>query len=251
MSVKSITGCYKQKSIEMFIKKTSGNIPVVAVFIHGLYGVFDQNEPGDKLNILINSLTAEGVAHCVSFNTSRDFSFSTKTEYGERKNAFKEKTFIQELGDVKKVASWIINNSEDTFGITKDDLILYVHGTSLGGTFAVLLGDFYSKIKKISLCGSGCGTNGSTKPILSTMFSEADILKPIKTFKGEIFLLQGSEDTQVPLESGLKILKHATSARTSHNVVFGANHNFSKLHGIENDKVEQEFISKIFDFLKK
>jgi hypothetical protein len=244
-----LTGSYNHKSIDAYIWKSHKPVSVVTIFVQGLYGVYSPGEQEDKVNMLVSMLTSKGISHCVNYNSSRDFSFNTDTDYDERKKAFIDKTFIQELDDLKSVVKWIVENSEKIFGIKKSDLILNVHGNSLGGTFTVLLDDFFPVIKKISLCGSGCGTNGSTKPILSTYLPEQTILDSISKFRGELLLLQGSEDTQVPLESGMKILAHAIHAKTSHMVVEGANHNFSKMCGEKSDLAKGKYITILFDFL--
>ena len=174
-----LEGSYNGKLIDAYIWKSQEPVDAVTIFVQGLYGVYSPDEHDDKVNTLVSMLISKGVSHCVDYNSSRDFSFSPDTDYDERKKAFVNKTFTQELDDLKSVVRWIIENSEKEFDIRKSDLILNIHGNSLGGTFAVLLEDFFPMIKKISLCGSGCGTNGSTKPILSTYFSEYIILDSI------------------------------------------------------------------------
>lgn len=247
----TLEGNYHDNPIEIFISKAMKPVQVVTIFVHGLYGVFDPIKNSDKINLLVKRLTDENISNCVSYNSARDFQFDHGTDYDKRREAFKEKTFLQELDDLKTVVRWVINNSEKTFGIKKCDLFINIHGNSLGGTLALLLGDFFPMIRKISLCGSGCGTSGSQKPILSTSFQEKVILDSISQFTGNLLLLQGSEDTTVPLESGLKILEHAVNAKKNHTVVPSANHNFSKINGLESVEAKNQFINIIFDFISK
>ena len=209
MKQPNLIGSYHNRPIEIYVGNTKCPSNTVTIFVQGLYGVFSMAEIGDKINLLSEKLIADNISHCVNYNSSRDFSFTSETEYEERMRAFSEKTFHQELDDLKKVLSWTIDNSKKIFGIEKDNLVLNIHGNSIGGTLAILLKEFFRKIRKISLCGSGCGTNGSTKPILSSHPAEETVLDSIKTFTGELFLLQGGEDTKVPKESGIKILKNA------------------------------------------
>lgn len=247
----NLIGSYHNRPIEIYTKIVKIPSNTVTIFVQGLYGVFSITETGDKINLLSEKLIVDNISHCVSYNSSRDFSFTSETEYEERMKAFVEKTFEQELDDLKKVVSWVTDNSKKIFGIEKDVLILNIHGNSIGGTLSILLKEFFQKIRKISLCGSGCGTNGSTKPILSSHLAENIILDSVKTFTGELFLLQGSEDTKVPKESGLKILKGASLAKITHVTVPGANHNFSKMYGVDNKEAEKHFVQILFDFLSK
>jgi hypothetical protein len=251
MEIFTINGNYHNRPTDVFVSKTKESVKSVTIFVNGLYGVFDPTEKTDKLNILIKKLVEGDITNCVSYNSSRDFEFDSTLEYRERIDAFKDKTFLQELEDLKDVVGWVTGNCEKIFGIKREELVLNIHGNSLGGTLAILLCDFFPSIKKISLCGSGCGTNGSTKSIMSTIIDEEDILKSVGLFEGDLLLLQGGEDTTVPQESGLKILNYAIKANKIHIVVPGVNHNFSKIWGIENDEVKEMFVAVIFDFLTK
>lgn len=245
-----IQGNYHLKPVDVYFTKSRQRTSKVTVFVQGLFGVFEPNDQEDKINLLVKKLTEEGVSHCVNYNSSRDFSYDSQADFNYRMEAFKEKTFEEELGDLKSVVKWVIDNSSEIFGITKEELKLNICGSSLGGTLAVLLEEHFPIIEKISLAGSGCGTNGSTKPILSTHYPEKDILDAVSTFKGKLLLIQGGEDTTVPLESGRKIIENASSASVSHIIIPGANHNFSKLNGEKSTKVKEEFVQALFDFFK-
>ena len=52
---------------------------------------FSITETGDKINLLSEKLIVDNISHCVSYNSSRDFSFTSETEYEERMKAFVEK----------------------------------------------------------------------------------------------------------------------------------------------------------------
>jgi len=244
-----ILGSYHKKNIELFVASPKEKISTVTIFVHGLYGVFNELDNKDKVNITIDELLKKNISHVLAYNSSRDFSYDENLNFELRQKAFEFKTFQQELEDLKLAVSWAIDNCAIFFGIPKIQLALNIHGTSLGGTLAILQSDFFPKIKKISLCGSGCGTNGSQKPILSSIFSEQAILDSVAEFSGKLLLFQGGNDTVVPKESGLKILEHAKKADVKYIVIDGANHNFSKMNGIESDAPKQEFASIVVDFL--
>lgn len=247
----TLNGSYHNKPLNIFVSKTNMSVNSITIFVHGLYGTFDPTENTDKVNMLVKRLTNEDITHCINYNSSRDFQYALATDYDKRNQAFKEKTFLQELNDLKIIVDWTINNSERVFGIKKNNLTLNIHGNSLGGTLAVLLNGFFPMINKISLCGSGCGTNESVKPILSTHFKEDDILKSVSLYSGKLLLLQGSEDTTVPRESGMKILDRAIYANKQYVIVPGANHNFSKIDGKENGEAKKRYVNAIFDFISK
>lgn len=144
----NLIGSYHSKPIEIYTKNVKIPSNTVTVFVQGLYGVFSMAEIEDKINLLSKKLISDNISHCVNYNSSRDFSFISETEYEERVEAFVEKTFEQELSDLKKVVSWVVDNSKKIFGIEKDNLILNIHGNSIGGTLAILLKEFFQKIKK-------------------------------------------------------------------------------------------------------
>ncbi|MEI7463220.1 MAG: alpha/beta hydrolase [Candidatus Taylorbacteria bacterium] len=247
----TINGSYNNNPLNIYISKSVKDIMVVTVFVHGLYGVYDPKNDTDKINILTERLCTENVSNCVNYNSSRDFEFDSGLSYIERSKAFQDKTFLQEFYDLEKVIFWLLDNCEEIFGIQKSKLVLNIHGNSLGGTLAVLLVDFFSDIKKISVCGSGCSTNGSTKPILSSLVDEDIILKTASHFRGEFLLLQGGEDLVVPLESGVKILNSVAGFDKKHVIISGANHNFSKIYGVDSSEVSEKFACTIFDFIAK
>lgn len=245
-----IRGSYGNRLIKIHVRKSLALSNYVTIFVHGLYGFFNENDINDKVYILAKKLTEESVSNVICYESSRDFSFDGSLSYEKRQESFKEKTFTQELNDLKKVIDYIIDNSEKLFGIKKKNLILNLHGNSIGGTIILMLTKYFPYIRKISLCGTGCGRGTANRPIQSTTPDESILLDSISKYSGELFLLQGSKDNIVPLESGIKILNHAKRAKIIHREIEGANHNFSKINEVETREATNIFVNEIFDFLK-
>ena len=222
----------------------------IALFIHGLYGLFDPNDTEAKANDVAQYLSATGAAHVVQYSSSRLYSFPPSTKWQQREAAFLGKTFSQELDDLRAVLSFIFRNSSSIFGIEQSSLRLLIHGSSLGGTLAILAKEYFPIITRISLCGSGCGANTKTRPVLSTIFPEDMILSSIATFRGQLLLIQGSDDTVVPKESGQKIIRAATSANAHLLEVPGANHTFTELYGVPSQEARAMFERILIAFLR-
>jgi dienelactone hydrolase len=245
-----VQGTYRNRPLSgLVVVSPKPGVNTVTILVHGVYGVTSPDDPREKSIRLAQKLVASGVSHAVLYNSSRDFVFDDDMDYAARQEAFKDKTFAEELEDLRRVIAYVRERSQAEFGIAPKDLKLYLHGNSLGGTIIVTSVKDIPGVEKVSLCGSGCGTNGSTKPILSTMYDEVAILAGITDYTGELQLLQGSADTVVPRESGWKIIQHATKTHAKVIVVPGANHNFSKLNGVSSQEAETIWVDTIYAFL--
>jgi len=248
MKIQKLSGSYHQKPIEVFIYSPKQPTNIVTIITKGLYGVFNSNHTCG-VNVLGNMLIESNTSHVVFYNSSRDFSITADSDFESRKNALKEKTFDDELHDLQIVIQHVIDRAKNNFDIKPSEIILYLHGTSVGGTVALMVSAKFPQIKKLSLCAPAASRGNSKKPIISSIPESELLFKAASDFKGEMFLLYGEEDTVVPKESSFAIINHATNARTRFSIVPKANHDFRKLAGIETEEAYKKFAVEIFNFL--
>lgn len=219
-------------------KKTNN----VLINIHGVYGL--SGDKGSKSKKLAEEVSKKGLANVVLVNSSRDWKVFDNNNWDKVKKSFEDKTFDQELQDVKDAFDMIIDQSEILFGIAPNKLKIFVIGNSLGGTIATCLNEYFEYIPKIVVAGSG------TRTVFASKLTEDDILKSAAKYKGEILLLQGSKDETVPLAAGEALMAGYRNAKTKKQMIEGANHNFSKINGKNKKLAYRQYIDSVLTFFK-
>ena len=242
----TITGSYKDQDIEIYVFSPRLTTSRVTIIYKGLFSSFNPRD-NSGANILGEKLLESNTSHVVYYNSSREFKLPFNSSMLERQEAFADKTFEEELLDALTLYNFINGKQLSLFNSHISEY--YAHGSSLGGTIAMLMSEHIKKIKKLSLCAPATYRGKSTKPIISTMFETKEILDVISKFQGELFLMRGSHDNVVPESSSALIMESAQLAQVTYLVVDGANHNFTKLHGIETNVARELFADNIFDFL--
>ncbi len=218
-----IKGNYKSFT-KLIVTKSKQPTTNILFQIHGAYGI--TGDKGSKSRYLNNKIIKSGMAHSVQFSSSRDWSVYSIEGRNTQILAFENKTFQQEAADICDAIHLILDQSNELFGIKRDDVNLWVLANSIGGTVLSTLSGILPKIKKIVLCGSGIGSSSSTKPILSTCPPKEVLRESAKKFQGEILLLQGSLDDIVPLSAQDELLEAYTNADSHKKVIEGAGHSF-------------------------
>jgi pimeloyl-ACP methyl ester carboxylesterase len=212
------------------------------VFFHGAYGTSLDN-PRD--NMLIHHLIEMNLGNIFCYETSRpSAAHNQKLNWEEKINLFEGKTFQNELDDVQLVFSHLHN----TLVRNSDKSKYHFIGFSLGGTLAsFLLPQYGGLVDSICLFGSGISTNGVDKPITSTYADQSIILSNYQSYSGSLTLVQGSEDTVVPMDPAKLVLEVALKARWKQLVVmYGVDHTFKYLHGHE---AIEKIAPKIFSLI--
>jgi dienelactone hydrolase len=227
-----LKGNYKS-FIKLLVTKSNHKTSNVLVNIHGSYG--QSGDKGSKSKELGDLITKNGLAHSVMFNSSRDWTLVHDDDRETMKKAFGEKSFDQELQDLKDTLDLIIDQSHYLFDIPKNKIKIFAVGNSLGGTLVTCLDDYFNYITKIVLAGSG------TRTVFTSDLTEEKILANAAKFKGQVLLLQGNLDDTVPLTAGEKLLSGYKNAKKSKMVIEGANHNFSTAREI--------YIKDVMEFL--
>lgn len=92
-------------------------VNVLIIFVHGLYGTVQTDDPSDKSVRLASKLAQTRASHAIAYNSSRDFKFNDELNYVERQKAFTSKTFAQELEDLKRVTEFARNYLNEKFSI--------------------------------------------------------------------------------------------------------------------------------------
>jgi dienelactone hydrolase len=247
MRTVQLGGSYHQKPMDVYLYSPGQQTNVVTIVCKGLYSVFDPNH-ACGVNVLGDMLIDNNTSHVVFYNSSREYSFAADSSFESRKAAFINKTFGDELADLRTVIQYVIDHAQDEFGIRTSDLVLYLHGTSIGGTISLLVTADFPQVRKLSLCAPPSGRGNSKKPIVSTMPDPAALFAVASQFTGYMFLLYGGNDSIVPKESAFAIVAHASKARTTTLTVPNADHDFRKLDGKETPDAHRAFAKAIFDF---
>lgn len=245
LSKYQLTSDFNDLDIDVFLYESAHNSNNYTIVIHGLYGFYDELDFNSKDYFLREKIQKELNFNVVYYNSSRLFKFANTLEYRERIKSFIGKQFSHEVSDLEKVINSIlkINNS------AKISLI----GNSLGGTIMIpIIGSLKYKPNIINaiFCGSGCGTNGSTKPILGSHPGEEYMLSCIEKYSGNLLLMQGELDTKVPIESGVKIFKHCKSKVKERIILKNMDHSFSKYLGETDIEAKKHFTNQIVIFLQ-
>lgn len=250
MNVLQLNGSYHQRPMDVYVYSPAQHTDVVTIVCKGLYSVFDPTH-SCGVNVLGDMLVDAGLSHVVFYNSSRDYVFGADSNFESRRAAFAEKTFDDELTDLRTVIEYVIDHAHEVFSIDQSSLVLHLHGTSIGGTVALMATETFPQIKKLSLCAPPSNKGASRKPIVSTMPESGHLFKVAGQFTGDMFLLYGGNDTIVPKESSFAIVQHAVNARVTLIVVPNADHDFRKLDGNETHDAQVTFANAIFDFFSR
>lgn len=249
MHVLQLNGSYHQRPIDVYMYSPVQHTDVVTIVCKGLYSVFDPTH-SCGVNVLGDMLVDASLSHVVFYNSSREYVFGADSTFESRQVAFAEKTFDNELADLRTVIEYVIDHAQKVFGIDQTKLVLHLHGTSIGGTIALMATETFPQIKKLSLCAPPSSKGASRKPIVSTMPESEHLFKVAGQFTGDMFLLYGGNDTIVPKESSFALVQHAKNARVTSIVVPNADHDFRKLDGNETYDAQVAFAKAIFDFFR-
>jgi dienelactone hydrolase len=250
MNVLQLNGSYHQRPMDMYVYSPIQYTDIVTIVCKGLYSVFDPTH-SCGVNVLGDMLVDANLSHVVFYNSSRDYTFGADSNFESRKAAFAEKTFDDELADLRIVIEHVIDHAHEVFGIDQSRLVLYLHGTSIGGTVALMVTETFPQIKKLSLCAPPSNKGASRKPIVSTMPQSESLFKVAGRYTGDMFLLYGGNDTIVPKESSFALVQHAINARVTSLVVPNADHDFRKLDGNESYDAQLTFAKAVFDFFSR
>ena len=242
------TSDFGLKKSEIFLYQSLIKTNKVLFIIKGMYGrhspdVITKDIPKWDVQ-LVNNFTK--YAHIVCCNTSSGI-IELQANFETRKEAYKDKTFQQEVGDIKKVVARV----KDIFyekGIPEPEF--YFFGKSFGGTILLALQESLAA-KAIYMVGSGCGkSETTTNSLLKTMPEESVLLKNISYYeKGKFYFFRGELDDVVPKESQEKIVSAIKKDILEYIVMDGVDHEFERLNGLDSDIPLKSIMNKISDSL--
>jgi pimeloyl-ACP methyl ester carboxylesterase len=164
--------------------------------------------------------------HCFSYQTSRQavpvIPGEDRVSYWKR--LFPQKTFADEIDDVRTVYARILSR---TMGEGSIDRVFSV-GFSVGGTISLLLTAEFPQLQKVCTVGSAISTKRPSLPVLTGYPDKREILEKIKPFRGSLLMLQGFAEEVVPFEDTEEVIHNLCDARYLSLVrLKGANHMFS------------------------
>ncbi len=219
-------GSYGNRKVKMKLVGLTNRSKKLVILFPGVYG----RPFRDKFyNKLFSRLSGLGVG-VGTFETSRKRVNLSKDFVRYQKN-FEDKSFAMEVRDVRLAVDELVSSYKEAVDLKKLELCFC--GFSLGGTLSsYLISKYRKELKTLIFFGSGCETRGKKMPILSSYPEKDEILKKFKRFRGNIVVVQGTEDRVVPRDGARMILdgcKHAVSRSLVELV--GADHRFRQKHG--------------------
>lgn len=244
-AIKTIPGSFRRKGIYCQFIPSKKETNIFYVFFHGAFS----SSLKEKYIHIAKMLTNNSIGNVFLYETSRAIpTFDTKASllsFEEYRNSFEGKTFEDELADVKSALEFFKN----TYLLeVKNPKVCFV-GFSLGGTLSsFLIQEYQYYLTNIFLFGSGITTRGHNQPITNTYPDKQAILNNFIPFKGNITLVQGTNDTIVPQEEARQII-YQTKNAFSRSLIFlkDVDHTFTY---IGSNKKESILAKKIFQIIE-
>lgn len=237
-------GTFGQKKLYYRLLKTKVESNDYFILFHGSYG---SSYSDSKYRSLEQRLLKDNLGNVFTYETSRNvYKKDFKGEFDEYQNTFLGKTFKDELKDVKILFDFFFN----TFVHDKAKTKLHFIGFSIGGTISTFLIPKYDRyIRNVFLFGSGITTKFPDRPLNLSYPQKEKIISNLNQYHGNIFLIQGEEDNQVPLEPVRQAVLNLENTRLSSVIrLRGVDHSFRKIDGIEQTPKVND---RIFDILKR
>lgn len=220
----SIQSVYKSLPIEAFVYPVRTRTRSTVFILKGLYSMHDPKRTDSWERELIDARGDEHTFVCI--NTAR-LSVVDQTS----KDAFSGKTFQEECDDVSRMFEYLVKE-----GMVSKSPPLVIIAHSFGGTTLLGTPSVLKQASAVIMIASGCGKSPTTdKPLLSSLYTEEELLTPLRAYDGIFMYIRGTKDAVVPKESQDKIIATATSARTRIvSDILDAEHNLtsSTLHKI-------------------
>lgn len=199
----SVPSVYKSLPIEAFVYTAQIRIRSTVFILKGLYSMHDPKRTDSWERELIDARGDEHTFVCI--NTAR-LSVADKTS----KDAFSGKIFQEECDDVSRMFEYLVKE-----GVVSKSLPIFFVAHSFGGTTLLGTPSVLKGASAIIMIASGCGKSPTTdKPLLSSLYTEEELLTPLRAYDGIFMYIRGTKDAVVPKESQNKIIAAATSART-------------------------------------
>jgi pimeloyl-ACP methyl ester carboxylesterase len=154
---------------------------------------------------------------------------------------FAGKTYEMELEDVRRAIEHVLGQSEQLFGVPREQVRIDLLGSSLGANLAAeMIGRLPGQVDRLVLAAPPAELGNedlADKPLLDSFPVRERFLGPLKRFQGEVTLIRGSEDHVVP-ESAVD--EYAAAAQSAKRITIpGAGHSFGTFD-FEQSEAERE-----------
>jgi predicted esterase len=208
------------------------------LFFHGLFGTTIGSCADGQIKNSFEYFKSNKLASVAMYQTSRHTERSKDVEFIEwAKESFEGKSFNDELSDVARALEQILQSAKYT-------RLLFV-GFSLGGTLSTFFLEKY-KPDGVLMFGSSCMTNSHNVPIGSTYPKKEIILKNLENYPGILKIYQGTDDTVVPKEGALEMIKMAkNSSRRDFVILHKVDHRFLFRNNIRDTSLDQDIFKEI------
>lgn len=217
----------------------------VVINIHWTYG--SGTGSNNKYLNFSEQLQKDEVASSVMYKSSRVEMEDDETlwRYENKQRKFVWKTFSDELEDARRVLVDTIQNSENRFWVSPNELEITLNGNSLGGIIAFYLANEFPQVKNISTVGTWFRKEQTNIPILDTFPEAEELSEQLKGFKWNFMMHYGSEDNVFSPESFRELYEGAENAEKSFIHLIWVDHGFWKVWGDVSKKPYQEVYSSI------
>lgn len=225
----TIQSSYHKLPIKVFVKEGSRQTKTAFVLHPGAFESAWGDEERYKCILLWLYDNLSYKPHIITYQTARlekpvpkipkDKNYWAAMEkYWKR--IFPNKTFNQELNDIKNVYNFI----EASYAVEE----IHALGFSLGGTFSLLLSSEFTSLRKICVLGSAISTKRNYLPVLTGYPAKDYILGRIKTYRHYLKIFQGFRETVVPFQDAEQVFAAIKKAKmVTLSRIHGADHMFS------------------------
>ena len=201
MKLPNISSSFENRPIERFYYPAAKQSSSVALVVKGLYGYHDPDDIDSWENELISDNMRTFDVLCIN-SARRDNAVK------DGPVSFQNKSFTQECNDYTR--SYIEYKNE---GILSSETKLYAIGNSFGGTVLLSLPNILNFARGVILINAGCGRSAeTTKPLLTTLPDEAELLSSIQMYTGVFAYINSGADVVVPPHSKEKVMRASSNA---------------------------------------
>ncbi|MFH0898719.1 MAG: hypothetical protein V1855_04015 [bacterium] len=236
----------KKIDIDLCVNKSSSSL---IILFHGSFG-YTRHIKKTKYEIISRKLSKN--CSVGFYQTSRFFEWREKpnlTFEQYRDASFKNKTFRQELDDVKSAINEIVIQTKRYS--KKRNLRITFIGFSLGGIMCLLVQERFKKVVNIFTFGTAIEfkkleTNSS---IVKDVPTKNKLKEKIQKFNGNLTLVRGTKDDLADFRNMSEIYKSARNAQLRTLIELkGVDHQFKTINGVNR---ERKLITWIENLIKK
>ena len=244
-----LEGIFGNKEIKLETLAVPGNNKLL-INIHGSYGSISGNN--DKYRKLANSLQTIEASNVTLYESSRkdiDVIERSEDEFTTKKRRFEGKTFKEELEDLRKVIKHCLDNSQELFGISAEELEITLNGNSLGGILALVIAHEFPQIKNVSTVGTGLKLENTDEALLRTLPEPNELKDEMNKFKGKFLMQYGTKDDVFSDQSFTELYESIDTSKSLFKFE-QVDHTFNHLDGKSSSRPYEQIFRNIEELLE-